>query len=381
MHTKKYESLNCTLLINGGEAFPTIIHRINNSKHEIMISMFIWRDDAIGNEIASELIHAADRGVKIFIIKDKVGSIFEKEEENKLSFFHREFDVKTYFEQKTLALLYFRYLKGRIKISENQNLSKMLDHPNIIVDRDQLRYDHSKYYLIDDEYLITGGINIEDKELLFDKKQRGYADYMIEIEGKDAIFNFKEIVINKKYGNADSPKNFFVNDKALRVFEIKSKVIELLDRAKTSIDIEMAYWGDQDIINRIIEAANRGIAVSIITSRQANLQNDYNMKVMRQILKATNNRAKVYLSQKMVHSKFMCIDHELLFLGSANYNHPGLQKVSEVNILIENDIRTIKKWLSARAEHLKVCQMIADYSQLKYGKFKAFLEGFFFVRM
>lgn len=377
MHSKKDESLNCTLLINGKEAFPTIIHRIKNAKRKILISMFIWRDDAIGNEIASELIHAADRGVKIFIIKDKVGSIFEKEEENKLSLFHREFDFKTYFEQKTMALLYFRYLKGRVKISENQNLNKMLDHPNIVVDRDQLRYDHSKYYLIDDEYLITGGINIEDKELLFDKKQRAYADYMVEIEDKEEIFNFKEIVIHKKHGNNFPSKNFYVNDNANRIFEIKPKVIELLDRAETSIDIEMAYWGDHDIINKIIEAANRGVSVLIITSREANLQNDYNMKVMRQILKETNNLAKMYLSEKMVHSKFMCIDQKLLFLGSANYNRQGMLKVSELNALIENDENAIAKWLSAREEHLKVCQLILDYRELKFSKLVSFLEGFF----
>jgi len=150
--------LTCTILINGKEAFPTIINRIKNAKHEIMISMFIWRDDVIGNEIAEELLRAANRDVKINITKDKVGSIFEKEEENKTSFFHREFDFKTFFERKILAFLYFRYLKERVSPQENQKLIDILNHPNIVVEKDKLRYDHSKYYLIDSKYLITGGI-------------------------------------------------------------------------------------------------------------------------------------------------------------------------------------------------------------------------------
>jgi cardiolipin synthase len=377
MRSKKDESLNCTLLINGSEAFPTIIDRIKNAKHEIVISMFIWRDDVIGNEIASELINAADRDVKIHIIKDKVGSIFEKEEEHKTSFFHREFDFKTYLEQKILAFLYFRYLKERASPQENRKLVDILNHPNITVDRDKLRYDHSKYYLIDDKYLITGGINIEDKELFNDLKQRSYADYMIEIEGEDDIRNFKEIVINKKYGDSVSPKNFYVNDNALRVFEIKPKIIELFDHAQQTIDIEMAYWGDKDITNKIIERANKGIAVSIITSREANILNNYNMKVMRQILKKTDNKAKVYLSEKMVHSKFLCIDQKVLFVGSANFNQPGMTKVAELNVLVENDNHAIAKWLSAREEHLKVCQLIHDYRELKYNRLVSFLEGFF----
>jgi cardiolipin synthase len=340
--------------------------------------MFIWRDDVIGNEIASELIHAANREVKIHIIKDKVGSIFEKEEEHKTSFFHREFNFKTFFEQKILAFLYFRYLKERPRLQANQKLAEMLNHPNITVDRDQLRYDHSKYYLIDSKYLITGGINIEDKELFHDLKQRSYADYMIEIASAADILRFKEIVLNKQHGNDAAPKNFYVNDNALRVFEIKPKIIELFDHAQQSIDIEMAYWGDKDITNKIIERANNGIAVSIITSREANILNNYNMKVMRQILKKTDNKVKVYLSEKMVHSKFLCIDQKLLFVGSANFNQPGMTKVAELNVLIENDNHAIAKWLAARAEHLKVCQLILDYRESpKYNSLVSFLEGFF----
>ena len=366
-----------TLLINGKEAFPTIIHRIKNAKREIIISMFIWRDDVIGNEIADALLNAANRGVKINITKDKVGSIFEKEEENKTSFFHREFDFRTFFERKIVAFLYFRYLKERPGATENRKWNDILNHPNIAVDRDQLRYDHSKYYLVDDKYLITGGINIEDKELFHDMKGRSYADYMIEIDGENDILTFKEIVINKKYGDSVSPKNFYVNDNKDQIFEIKPKIIELLDQARETIDIEMAYWGDKDIIQKIIERADQGIAVSIITSQEANLQNDYNMKVMRQILKKTANKVKVYLSEKMVHSKFMCIDQQLLFFGSANFNRPGMEKVAELNVLIENDNHAIAKWLAAREEHLKVCQLTTDYRELKYNRLVSFLEGFF----
>lgn len=370
--------MNCTLLIDGKEAFPTIIDRIKNAKHEIVISMFIWRDDVIGNEIASELIQAADRGVKIRIGKDKVGAIFEKEEENKTSFLHREFDFKTIFERKILALLYFRYVKALPKSHVNPKLIEMLNHPNIIVDRDRLRYDHSKYYLIDDHYLITGGINIEDKELFHDLKQRRYADYMIEIEGADAARNFKEIVINNKNSDSGSPKIFYVNDNSRGVFEIKPKVIELFDHAKETIDIEMAYWGDEDIIHKIIDRANQGIAISIITSREANIQNDYNLKVMRQFLKKTDNKVKIYLSEKMVHSKFLCIDQKVMFLGSANFNRPGMTTVAELNVLIENDDCAIAKWLAAREEHLKVCKLIPDYRESpKYNKLVSLLEGLF----
>jgi len=364
------------LLINGREAFPLIINRIQNAKEEIIISMFIWRDDSIGNKIAEEVINAAERGVRVSITKDKVGSIFEKEEENKESFFHKHFDIKTYLNQKVLSILYFGYLDERTNRLENPKLLQMLTHPRISLNIDKLRYDHSKYYLIDGKYLILGGINIEDKEIFYDKKNRKYSDYMVEITSKDDIVQFQDTVVNRKHGNYSSLKTFWINNRDFKVFEIKENLFELFDRAETSIDIEMAYWGDNDVTNKVIEVANKGIDISIITSRDANLQNDYNMKVMSSILERTNNDVKVYLSKRMVHSKLLCIDKSILFFGSANFNSQGMEKVSELNVLIENDMKVIKKWLAARTEHLQECSSIMDYRELKYNKVFSFLERF-----
>ena len=369
--------MSYNLLISGKVAFPVLINRIKNARKEIIISMHIWRDDEIGNKIAEKILNAADNGVQITIIKDKVGFIFEKEEENKKSFFHNECNFSTYFARKIISLLYFRYLKKPGESKANHKFIKILNHPNITLNINKMRYDHSKYYLIDNKYLIMGSINIEDKEILVDKKGREYSDYMVEITSDNEISEFNNVVVNKQYGNYSSTKRFYINDKDSKIFEIKQKIIELIDKTKKSIDIEMSYWGDKDITTKIIEQANKGIAISIITSKEANIQNDYNKKVLRLILKKTNSRVKVYLSKKMVHSKLMCVDKSIFFLGSANYNTQGMSKVSELNILIEKNNIIFNKWLTARKAHLKQCLLITDYRKLQYNKLIASLEGFF----
>jgi cardiolipin synthase len=101
------------------------------------------------------------------------------------------------------------------------------------------------------------------------------------------------------------------------------------------------------------------------------------MKVMSSILRKTNNDVKVYLSKRMVHSKLLCIDRSSLFFGSANFNSQGMKKVSELNVLIENDKEIIKKWLDARIEHLKECSLIMDYRELSYNKVFSFLESIY----
>src|SRR3989339_2251840 len=64
------------LLVDGKEAFQRIIENIRTAK-TIYINIFLWRDDKTGNEVARELLKAADRGAKITIVKDAVGGVFE----------------------------------------------------------------------------------------------------------------------------------------------------------------------------------------------------------------------------------------------------------------------------------------------------------------
>ena len=51
---KKTEGI--TLYNGGKEAFPRIIEKIEKAEKSIMIGMFVWREDEIGNQIAEKLI-------------------------------------------------------------------------------------------------------------------------------------------------------------------------------------------------------------------------------------------------------------------------------------------------------------------------------------
>ena len=94
------------LLIDGGETFSRVIQRTKSAKSSIYINMYIWRDDKVGNRIAQELINAAGRGVKIYISKDALGAIFEKAEEDKQSFFHKEPKFSLWARRKMMDLFY-----------------------------------------------------------------------------------------------------------------------------------------------------------------------------------------------------------------------------------------------------------------------------------
>ena len=179
---------NSTLLVDGAAAFDEILRCIDAAHSSILINMFIWRDDIIGNRLAHAVLRAADRGVRVTVSVDRVGMILERCEENGKSFFHRDPDVFELLKIWGLRLVYPRNCSGTKEKSGGSDLAeKLLAHPNIVVDRDRKKNDHSKFYIIDGRILILGGINVEDKECGMDCAGRVYQDYMLKLEGAEKI--------------------------------------------------------------------------------------------------------------------------------------------------------------------------------------------------
>ena len=51
--------------------------------------MYVWRSDVIGNAIGEALLAAAERGVRIRILKDTGAFLYERSEMNRKSFFNK----------------------------------------------------------------------------------------------------------------------------------------------------------------------------------------------------------------------------------------------------------------------------------------------------
>ena len=127
---------NSTLLVDGVAAFDEILRCIDAAHSSILINMFIWRDDTIGNRLAHAVLRAADRGVHVTISVDRVGMILEMCEESEHSFFHTNPRI---FERFKIKLLQWVYPTNRsTRKAENicsGLLAQLLSHPNIIVDK------------------------------------------------------------------------------------------------------------------------------------------------------------------------------------------------------------------------------------------------------
>ena len=366
-----------TLLVDGKNAFPEIIKCIENAKHSVRINMFIWRDDEIGNRVARAVLRAAESGAKVYISVDRYGVVLEKAEESKKSFFHKGQTLIEKIKTKSLELVYpMENAPKRAKDEITELYKKIMSHPNITVSRDVFKADHSKYYIIDDEILFLGGINIEDKENGADMQGRVYGDYMAKLCGVRYVEAFSE----KINGGRDVSEEYFfgVNVKKAekKRFEMEEEYLKMINTAKKELHITMAYFSPlPKFIDAIVGAHRRGVDVTVMIPEHANFQNDTNRKTVRRLLKLTNNGITVLLSPRMLHTK-MIINDEYVSFGSTNITKKAFGQLSELNLFVKNVDSEFRRDLFTDVEkNYATAKKINDYKEIKYNRSLAFFEG------
>ena len=367
-----------TLLVDGKNAFPEIIKCIENAKRSVEINMFIWRDDEIGNRVARAVLTAAEHGAKVYISIDRYGVVLEKAEESKKSFFHKEQTLVEKIKTRSLEIAYPMENAPKKAKDEITDLYKaIMSHPGITVSRDVFKADHSKYYIIDDEILFLGGVNIEDKENGADMQGRVYGDYMAKLEGAEYVEAFRAKLTTGE--NVSDEYFFCANTKAPhpRRFEMEQAYLDMINSAKGELHITMAYFSPlENFVSAIVRAYERGVRVTIMVPERANFQNDTNRKTVRRLMKQTNNGITVLLSPRMLHTK-MVINDEYVSFGSTNITKKAFGQLSELNLFVKNVDSEFRRTLAADIEkNYAMAKKINDYKEIKYNRLLAFVEGF-----
>jgi len=339
--------------------------------------MFIWRDDPAGNLVGQAILDAANRGVNIVITKDKLGALFELGEENRQSFFHKNYGLITALKQRVInAYSSSPDLLSWVAQQPNELVDNLRQHQNVKIYDRAVRNDHSKFVIVDDELLFFGGMNFEERSVARDANGLVWRDYVFECTGRDIVANLKCRLAGDPPGT--SSFEFILNDNsASRRYEVKPCVIGLINSAEISCRIEMAYFCDPDVRDSVISAAARNVAVQIVIPAWANIQNERNFRTMREIFERTEGRASIYLSSDMLHSKMMDIDGRTIVVGSTNFNERALNKFSELNVLISGSPPYADQIRRTFAERRDLSKRVASPDELRYRKIKERCEYIF----
>lgn len=367
---------NITLLVDGREAFPEILRCIRRAERSIRINMFIWRDDAIGNRIAAAVLAAAERGVRVDISVDRYGVVLEKAEECKRSFFHKRQTLAEKVKTAALELLYpMPGAPKRARDVESPLYRAIMAHPNIRVERDTFKADHSKFYIFDGETAILGGINIEDKENGADLQGRVYQDYMVKLEGRNAV----ESLLFTLEGNGGQGSDWFFGanvKEPVRRFHMERLYRNMIESAREELVITMAYFSPLPRFLQAIAAAHRrGVRVTLLVPERANFQSDSNRKTVKKLLEMTENGITVYFSPKMVHTKLVANENWVSF-GSTNITKKAFRQLNELNFFLRRGSDAAEALMASVRENHALSRQVHCGRQVRYNALLAWLEGF-----
>ncbi len=286
------------LLVGGKAAFDEILRAIDAAQSSVHVQTYIWKDDDIGRHVVTKLKMAANRGVKVTVRKDALGTAFELSD----------------------------MLKGRP--SPVFTKSGLKDYKNIDVNVDVFAdTDHSKYFIVDHKVVIFGGMNIADEY------HTQWHDYMAMIRSERWTTAFEDKVLKGSPWPDPAPFVITLNDR--NTTEIRTALIEMINNAKESVTIEHAYFSDDKVVEAVKLVAGRGIQVNIILPKRPDTHHYANMVTINKLIQSEEKTApKVFLYPQMMHAKVVLTDGVIAAVGSANLTPRSMITSREVTMFV-----------------------------------------------
>lgn len=334
--------------------FDLVVAELEKARESVEIFMYVWRSDEAGTRVGEAVLAAAERGVKVRIIKDIGAIMCEVIEMNRKPFFPRRIPVLKRIVYKIIGRT---FPDTFVEDGHDQELgARLLTHPNVTIE--WINKTHTKYYIFDERLIITGSINLEDRH-------QNYFDYMLALEDPDLARRLRTRMAGEAPYDPERNIDFLCNthrDEGGSVFEIKPEVLRFIEEARESIYIEVAYIGDPEFADALVAAAGRGVRVTVLFSREANIGNDVNYWAIHDLY--TRAPIEVYLTGTMIHAKLLLFDDELILTGSCNMNIFSLQKAAELDLVIRNEPALIEAIRALIAKRIEASSRVASAEEL-----------------
>lgn len=119
------------------------------------------------------------------------------------------------------------------------------------------------------------------------------------------------------------------------------EIIELIDSAENSIDIQIYVFTSRDVIEALGRAKARGVDIRIIMER--NVISGHNKQSYHELAAKGFNIRYASKAYQLTHSKFMIIDDEIVLVGSHNLSNSALYKNREASVVIR-DAATLQEF-------------------------------------
>ena len=303
----------------GEEAYPRMLHAIENARRSITLASYIFDWDDVGRQFATAMEAAAGRGVRVHVLVDGVGA---------LGHFSRMGRLLLKSGAEVASFFPLRFPLGRLRIN--------------------LR-NHRKILVVDGTVGFTGGMNITERHLVrLDKPQRA-EDLHFELSGpvvSELQHTFAEdwrlatgkVLLGENYfppleragatlcrGIVSGPDEDFE--------DIHIIIRAALSAAQKSVYMVTPYYvPTPSLVSATTTAALRGVDVKLI------LPSVLDLPYMRWAADAylwqlLERGIEVYRRPPpFAHTKLMIVDDQWVLFGSANLDRRSFRLNFEFNV-------------------------------------------------
>lgn len=385
------------------EAFQSIaarVHLIREAKYTLDLQYYIWADDFIGNLMLSELLKAADRGVKVrLLVDDQNGTKIDKQLKALIS--HPNIQIKFYNPYKFRKFRVYDYIFRLKQINHRMHNKLIIADGAIAVtggrNISSEYFDASESFQFTDMDVLffgTAVLHANDVFLEFWNSELSYPVQQFLGEPKSDQLNKLRVEFNKlkrkdvqtdnkvnqelqelenelhishinwakAHFLADSPKKTLGNVSENDL--IYNQIIHKLGQPKEEMDLISAYFvPTKEGTEYLTSVANNNVKVRVLTNsfvaNDVALVHAFYQKYRVDLL---NNGVKLYefkpyierkhrtwyevvtgnvipkkgKNKSSLHAKFLDVDNKV-FIGSFNLDPRSFHLNTEVGLAIESD--------------------------------------------
>lgn len=312
-----------TFLMEGDEYYKKYLDLIRESKESIHLQTYIFDEDIFGREVIAELKLASRRGIKVYLLVDRLGSL--------------DLKINTEKELRESGVKFSKFNFVQFKLFGQWG-----------------RRLHHKVLLIDHNKALIGGINVVSQSYK-NKEVPHQLDFAVYLQGPatkglteycQLIFSkssSKKIKFEKKSNFQNSDANgvdlkISINDWIYQRWQITKQYSELTQSANNEILILNSYFFPRKkFMKQLVQAAQRGVRVRLILPELSDWPS-YVLATQYLYSYFLRNGVEIYQWKKSImHGKLATIDGRWSTIGSFNLNYTGYQQNLEMNVDIYSE--------------------------------------------
>jgi cardiolipin synthase len=301
----------------GQDLYDDMLAAIEGAQRQILFETYIWKGDEVGERFKSALAAAADRGVDVHVIYDGFANIV----------------VPPTFKRfpPNMKVLRYPVYNAGWRFFDLRHYGR----------------NHRKILVVDDEVGFVGGYNVgtpyatewRDTHCritgpgVWDLK-RAFADFW-NLHRRKRLRPSERPLLLETASQWEPQIRFHRNVPRLWMFPIRSMYLEAINRATQSVWLTQAYFiPDQDFVDTLKDAAQRGVDVRILLPRKSNhivadwISRGYFGQLLESGVRIFRFR------DAMVHAKTATIDGSWSTIGTANIDRLSMQGNYEINVEI-----------------------------------------------